>query len=835
MKSYHFQKSRPTFGLLINHFEGRYQRCFWQGALESAEKLTVNLMVFSGRAIHSIYPGEEEQNIVYQLAVSNKLDGLILSSGSVANYLSDEEYRKELEPYRFLPMVSISRKVEGVPSIMSGNRQGIKEVVRHLAEDHGYRKLVYIGGGSANPEAEERLSAFHEALAHYSIEARPEYIIEGDFSYIAGVNAVHKLLELGSQNIDAIVSSNDVMAYAILREFSSRGIRVPQDIAMTGYDDLEQHSFMYPSITTVNQRLEYQGKKAVELLLNRLEGKEIPEYIEIEPELIIRESCGCYSSEKRKTAAKPEYDKTPERPQLKAFMSLNDVEPVLNSEKENLLNITMQELAVKPSVQVKFRQNLSAVWDTLLFILKNNDRKDLFNLVLDDVLGQCTDDYEVHFWQKALLVLRGNLVNLNSVKDFILFVDDIFLQAGLHVNKLLIQRKLVQKENLEGLNWHLRVVAHQINSTYDREALMAYLTKTLPDIKVKMAFVCLYAGTVDGQTVPVETSAGNMPLDGLPQQSILFMALDERGVLASPQNSKVFQTRSLLPDSVIIEYQHYHIVFLPLCSHNTNFGYLAAVLSKDQPVVLEVLREHISTALETDYLLRKHEEIQSRLEAMVGSLQKSEERFREMSDLLPTAVVETDNSLRIVFINQAGLTTFGLTREEAEKKPVFMDLLYEEDKPRLIEYIKKTQEHTEAPTFNKFRFHKPGESDTPLICKSRPIIRDQELSGLRWSIIDLKPLMMSMVMPEEMFFHDYKLSPREREVLNLLIEGLTSRQIGERLFISEGTVKTHVKTIYTKIDVSNKNELFIKLKEYQVSRFGYQSYLFNLLSKLIQE
>ena len=300
MKSYHFQKSRPTIGLLINHFEGRYQRCFWQGALESAEELNLNLMVFSGRGIHSIYPGEEEQNLIYQLAVSNKLDGLILSSGSVANYLSDEEYSRVLEPYSFLPMLSISRKVEGVPSIVSGNRQGIKAVVRHLVEEHGYRKLVYIGGGYANTESEERLAAFHEALAFYQIEDRPEYIISGDFSYIAGVQAVHKILELGSREIEAIVSSNDVMAYAILREFSSRGIRVPQDIAMTGYDDLEQQSFMYPALTTVNQRLVYQGRKAVELLFGRLEGKEIPDSIEIEPELIIRESCGCYSSEKRK-------------------------------------------------------------------------------------------------------------------------------------------------------------------------------------------------------------------------------------------------------------------------------------------------------------------------------------------------------------------------------------------------------------------------------------------------------------------------------------------------------------------------------------------------------
>ena len=135
--------------------------------------------------------------------------------------------------------------------------------------------------------------------------------------------------------------------------------------------------------------------------------------------------------------------------------------------------------------------------------------------------------------------------------------------------------------------------------------------------------------------------------------------------------------------------------------------------------------------------------------------------------------------------------------------------------------------------FHEFRFQNESNEEVHLICKVQAIVDGGRVEGLRWSSLNLKTLLESIMIPDELFFEEYRLPPRERQVAAGLLQGLCAKDIGSRLFISEYTVKDHIKQIYAKLGATDRASLFEKVKAFQVQRFGYNSFVLSLVSKLI--
>ena len=150
-----FQNKRRTFGILINQIEGRYQSLLQDGFLRYSGEHNINTLIFSGRSLHSPYPQEEEYNTIYKLAESGRLDGIIIAAGTIGNYVDIREMQDFCSRFAPLPMVSISREIPGISGVFSDNKAAMEEMIIHLIEEHGFKRIAFMKGNKANPEAEE--------------------------------------------------------------------------------------------------------------------------------------------------------------------------------------------------------------------------------------------------------------------------------------------------------------------------------------------------------------------------------------------------------------------------------------------------------------------------------------------------------------------------------------------------------------------------------------------------------------------------------------------------------------------------------------------------------
>ena len=193
-----------------------------------------------------------------------------------------------------LPVVVIAggRDLAETDVLTSDNERGIVALTEHLTGQHGYRRLCFVAGPKDAPDAMARHSAFEQAVTH-SPGSFLDQVIHGDFSEDSGIAAARVLLEGGSLP-QAVVCANDQMAIGVLRELQRAGIRVPADVAVTGFDDLYPSRVIDPPLTTVSQPFRDLGGRATQRLLARISDPALPSRAEVLPTLLaIRASCGC--------------------------------------------------------------------------------------------------------------------------------------------------------------------------------------------------------------------------------------------------------------------------------------------------------------------------------------------------------------------------------------------------------------------------------------------------------------------------------------------------------------------------------------------------------------
>jgi LacI family transcriptional regulator, galactose operon repressor len=220
-------------------------------------------------------------------ALSGKVDGLIMAE----DVLPAADLRGLA---RRMPVVVIAgrRDEAELDVVVADNHSGMTALVAHLVGYHRYRRLCFITGPKDAPDARERQAAFEDAVlaSHDSVI---EQVIHGDFSEGSGAAAARVLLDRRSMP-EAVVCANDQMAIGVLREFQREHIRVPADVALTGFDDVYPSRLTDPPLTTVSQPVRELGTRAAQRLLARIGNPELPPQAQMLPtSAVIRASCGC--------------------------------------------------------------------------------------------------------------------------------------------------------------------------------------------------------------------------------------------------------------------------------------------------------------------------------------------------------------------------------------------------------------------------------------------------------------------------------------------------------------------------------------------------------------
>ena len=222
-------------------------------------------------------------------ALSGKVDGILIGEGFVASSIIERLAAR-------VPVVVIA----GTPGeraadvVAADNFSGSAAIITHLIAGHGKRRLFHLDGPPNSPDAGERRRALE-----YILRAHPECRLVGSTQGILSVRSgelagENLLARYGTALPDAVVCANDQMAIGVLRAFAASGVRVPQDVAVVGFDDIALGSLYDPSLTTVHQPMRMLGERACALLLDRIADPGLSPAAELLPtELVLRASCGC--------------------------------------------------------------------------------------------------------------------------------------------------------------------------------------------------------------------------------------------------------------------------------------------------------------------------------------------------------------------------------------------------------------------------------------------------------------------------------------------------------------------------------------------------------------
>jgi LacI family transcriptional regulator len=192
---------------------------------------------------------------------------------------------------RRLPIVAVDRVLPGaeIDAVLTDNRHGGYLATQHLL-DLGHRRIACITGPSHLTLSAERVVGYRDALTQAGIAVAETWLVRGDFHPESGRNGALALLERPDAPT-AIFACNDLMAIGILRTAAEFGLRVPEDLSVVGFDDIELASYTYPQLTTIVQPKVEMGRRAVQLLTERIaERTRVPRREMCEPVLVVRES-----------------------------------------------------------------------------------------------------------------------------------------------------------------------------------------------------------------------------------------------------------------------------------------------------------------------------------------------------------------------------------------------------------------------------------------------------------------------------------------------------------------------------------------------------------------
>lgn len=216
-----------------------------------------------------------------------RLDGLILAPSAGAATVLDRLARTGL------PTVLVDRSPDPrFDSVCSENVKPMAQLVLHLAQ-RGHRRIAMVAGMPGLTTSEERVTGYRKGLAAAGLPEMPELLVRGDSDAVRTHAAVDGLLDL-PEPPTAIVAAQNTMVIATMRAVQARGLSVPRDVAVVGFDDFEWADVFSPRLTTVAQDAGAIGAMAVKLLLRRIAGTATaPRSVRIPATVQHRESCGC--------------------------------------------------------------------------------------------------------------------------------------------------------------------------------------------------------------------------------------------------------------------------------------------------------------------------------------------------------------------------------------------------------------------------------------------------------------------------------------------------------------------------------------------------------------
>ncbi len=287
--------NRKTIAVFMNQVTTGYRRPFCESVNATATALGYNVVFFNFMGLiggkHRDY-GEYEYKFA-DVIPYGEFAGIIFDEESFNIDGMVERLVEQMKKKAKCPVVSASSYMEDFYNIVFDDTSGIELMVQHLFDVHGCRKIGFMSGPFYHPDAIRRLEAFRNIMKKLGLPEEGSGIFEGNFWFGKSEEAADFFLSPDRERPEAIVCANDYMMMGLYKSLKKRGVRVPEDIILTGFDGTDEGQAFIPRATTVDRKREKVAEEAVKLIDAVCRGEEVPKLITIKASLIVANTCGC--------------------------------------------------------------------------------------------------------------------------------------------------------------------------------------------------------------------------------------------------------------------------------------------------------------------------------------------------------------------------------------------------------------------------------------------------------------------------------------------------------------------------------------------------------------
>jgi signal transduction histidine kinase/DNA-binding LacI/PurR family transcriptional regulator/AraC-like DNA-binding protein/CheY-like chemotaxis protein len=545
--------------------------------VDAAQRHDVNLICFPGGGLRVQADFESQRNALYELVNAGNVDGLVSWASAVGVALDRDQVIRFHQRFRLLPIVSLARPMEGIPALSVDSYQGMREVIVHLIDVHGYRRLAFIRGPESHYYAQERYRAYLDVLKEYDIPLDPQ-LVTRPMPWEAGAEAIQMLLDERALrprlDFQAVVAVSDLLALDALKTLQARGIRVPGDVAVAGFNDSMEGRLTTPPLTSVALPFYEQGTGAVAALLAQLAGEPVPQQVMLPSRLIVRQSCGCPSQSVRQAAAEP----------MKVSGEMSKATFASGLQRNKVIFEMAQATGTFENPEWA-----SQLLDTFSADL-NGQSPGLFLLTLENILRQVVAlGGDVAVWHGAISLLRRNeLPHLGSQAWF--RAEDLWGQARVVIGDMAQRAQAYKQLQAERQSEVLREIGQALITTFDVARLTDVLAERLPALGIASCYLSLY-----------ENPALSL------EQSRLILAYTEQGRAKLEPDGLRFPSCQLAPKDLLPQ-RRYSLVVEPLYFRDEQIGFVLFEIGPRDGAIYEVLRGQISSALKGALLFREAQE-----------------------------------------------------------------------------------------------------------------------------------------------------------------------------------------------------------------------------------
>lgn len=330
---------RITVGVLMDSAESYFNQRVITDILAAAEEKDIQIIFFFGGFLEK---GKTSGTIsyAYTLPESSIVDAIIIFPHSIAPYNPKTTSAILLEQYPDIPVYSLFCSISGQYSMSTEENGAIRDMVQHLIVDHGYRDIALVCGPDADESiSRQRENVIRSILREQAISLDDTLIFRGEFTEETGKQAVQSILTGKHTYPEVLICLNDQIALGAVSEFRNHGITVPADIAVVGFDDIDETSLLPFSFTTINYPVWPMIVQMLERIL--LDAKGISHYqadsVFMPAEFMHRESCGCASFPEQIEEKTALHARNPRR----ASLSLLRKEALFRKNLEDIIEIAL--------------------------------------------------------------------------------------------------------------------------------------------------------------------------------------------------------------------------------------------------------------------------------------------------------------------------------------------------------------------------------------------------------------------------------------------------------------------------------------------------------------